>query len=255
MPDAHRSSRPTRDLEVVGRHSVKVDHSHRAAAAANSLVRVERPPYRARHALPDAVPADVTTASHALRRRRPASAELPDRDLALNRIVADGDVEVARRLQRLDRAWRVLHAVPIEDHDSDIDHVVIGPAGIFTIRIKNHPNAKVWVRGDTYKINGFNQPSIGESRHEAQHAAKLLSDQALFDVDVRAIIAVVGAQRGVTVSEQPHDAMVTVIAGRTVADHLAASPELLGARSIERIYEVARHLATWQPRIVMWQEF
>jgi hypothetical protein len=169
--------------------------------------------------------------------------------------VADGDVEVARRLERLNARWRVLHAIPIGEQDSDIDHVVIGPGGVFTINTKNHPNANVWVRGDTFKVNGFNQPYIRNSRHQARGAATLLSEQARFDVDVRAIIAVVGAQRGVTVSEQPHDAMVAVLAGRAVAEHLAGLPELLGPPSIERIYEVARHLATWQPTTVRWHDF
>ncbi|MBG6212216.1 hypothetical protein RCH23_000129 [Cryobacterium sp. CAN_C3] len=41
-------------------------------------------------------------------------------------------------LSKLGPEWTVLHAVPVGSGSSDIDHVVIGPAGVFTINTKNH---------------------------------------------------------------------------------------------------------------------
>jgi hypothetical protein len=43
---------------------------------------------------------------------------------------------VAKGLPKLDEAWRVLHSVPVGSRDSDIDHVVIGPGGVYTINAK-----------------------------------------------------------------------------------------------------------------------
>ncbi|MDP9431276.1 MAG: NERD domain-containing protein [Actinomycetota bacterium] len=43
------------------------------------------------------------------------------------RIGADGEKAVAARLAELGDRWRVLHAVPVGERGSDIDHVVIGP--------------------------------------------------------------------------------------------------------------------------------
>ena len=59
------------------------------------------------------------------------------------RIGADGEEAVAARLAKLGGHWRVLHAVPVGDRGSDIDHVVIGPAVVFTINSKHHPHASV----------------------------------------------------------------------------------------------------------------
>lgn len=62
------------------------------------------------------------------------------------RIGADGEEKVAARLAKLtkkDPRWRFLHAVPVGSRNSDIDHLVIGPAGVFTLNAKHHPNAKV----------------------------------------------------------------------------------------------------------------
>ncbi len=74
------------------------------------------------------------------------------------RLGADGEEAVAKRLAKLDHRWRVLHSVPVGSGDSDIDHVVVGPGGVFTVNAKNHPDASVWVSGETFMVNGRRVP-------------------------------------------------------------------------------------------------
>lgn len=156
-------------------------------------------------------------------------------------------------LSRLPSRWGVLHSVPLGD--SDIDHLMIGPGGVFTISAKHHPQAAVWVRGDMLKVDGVAQPYVYDSRHQAARAAKLLSVAARFDVEVRGIVAMLGASRGCTVIEQPLDGHVIVTAGPELVAYFDALPPVLGDPSITRIFAVARHLATWQPSTVRWQDF
>ena len=62
------------------------------------------------------------------------------------RIGADGEEKVAARLAKVarkDPRWRFLHAIPVGDRGSDIDHLVIGPGGIFTVNAKHHPGASI----------------------------------------------------------------------------------------------------------------
>lgn len=98
------------------------------------------------------------------------------------RIGADGEEAVAARLARLGPAWRVLHAVPVGRGDSDIGHVVIGPGGVFTVNAKHHPDANVWVGGNTFLVNGHRQPYVRNGRHEAQRASRLLTARTGFPV-------------------------------------------------------------------------
>jgi len=170
------------------------------------------------------------------------------------RIGADAEVEVGRRLTRLDARWRVLHAVPIGDRDSDIDHVVIGPAGVFTVNTKHHPDANIWVRGDTFKVNGQNQHYIRNSRHESDRARRLLRAKTGVDVGVNGLIVVMGASGGFVVKGQPADGRVAVVQRRRVTDHLNSLPAVLGPESVTLIYQAARHLSTWQPKTVRWSE-
>ncbi len=88
------------------------------------------------------------------------------------RLGADGEEAVAKRLRKLDDRWRTLHSVPVGAGESDIDHVVIGPGGVYTVNAKNHPNASIWVGGNTFMVtaNGFRTFGTAATRPSAPAA-------------------------------------------------------------------------------------
>jgi len=162
------------------------------------------------------------------------------------RIGADGEEAVAARLTRLGPEWRVLHAVPVGDRGSDIDHVVIGPAGVFTVNAKHHPQASVWVGGNTFMVNGHRQPYVRNSRHEAARASRLLTAACGFPVTVTGLIAVMGAHEGFTVKEQPPGGDVHVLTRREVDKWLRSQPsDLLNPEQVEAVHDAARRSTTW----------
>lgn len=163
------------------------------------------------------------------------------------RIGADGEEAVAAQLTRLGSSWRSLHAVEVGDRGSDIDHVVIGPGGVYTVNAKNHPNAKVWVGGDAVMVNGQRVPYVRNSRHESRRAARLLTEHAGFPVSVTGVIAVMGAHRGFVVSDQPRDGSVVVVQRKRISKYLLSRPASLSECEIASIYEVACRSTTWQP--------
>ena len=162
------------------------------------------------------------------------------------RIGADGEEAVAEQLAGLGVHWRVLHAVRVGDRGADIDHVVVGPGGVFTVNAKNHPKASVWVGGDVFLVNGQRHAYVRKSRFEAQRASRMLAEHVGFPVPVTGIIAVVGARRGFTVKAQPADGAVVVVPRRGIRRFLQSRPSRLGLREIDAIHEVARRSSTWQ---------
>ena len=58
---------------------------------------------------------------------------------------------------------------------SDIDHVLIGPAGVYTINTKHHANKDVWVAGRALRVSNHPQHHIPNAAFEARRAAKLLT--------------------------------------------------------------------------------
>lgn len=162
------------------------------------------------------------------------------------RLGADGEQLVAGQLAKLarkDPGWRFLHAIPVGENGADIDHLVVGPGGVFTLNAKNHPGAKIWVAGNTFMVNGRRQPYLRNSRFEAGRAGKLLTSAAGFEVQAVGVVVPVNAP-DLKVKTPPDGAHV-VNRMRLVA-WLRAWPAVLDERTITAIADAARRSTTWR---------
>lgn len=163
------------------------------------------------------------------------------------RMGADGEEKVATQLEtvaRKDPRWRFLHAIPVGDRGSDIDHLVIGPGGVFTVNAKNHPRAKIWVGGNTFMVNGNKVPYVRNARHEAQRASKLLTAACGFPVLVEGLIVTVNAQ-DVTIKTQPDSVSVTW--RNNLAKWFLRHGDIHTSETLDAIYQEARRSTTWRP--------
>ncbi len=162
------------------------------------------------------------------------------------RVGADGEESTGKQLADLPAGWHTLHSVPIGSLGSDIDHVVIGPGGVFTVNTKHHPNSSVWVAGETFLVNGERQSYVRNSRFEAKRSERLLSVMAGFSIPVTGVIAVVGAVKGFKVKEQPQGGTVHVVSRGRLARWLTDRSTRLDALEVECLYAFARKSTTWE---------
>jgi Nuclease-related domain len=101
-----------------------------------------------------------------------------------------------RQLTKLGRAgYRAMHASPIPDSEDQIDHLVVGPAGVFAIDSEDW-DKRLIVRTKSGKqlFHGpFSQKDrLEHARWEAQRASDLLSGEVGKQVAVRPAMAVYG---------------------------------------------------------------
>lgn len=101
-----------------------------------------------------------------------------------------GEIAVGHLLTCLGPDWTVLHAVPVGAKTADIDHVLIGPSGVFTINTKNHSGQSVWVAGHVMMVAGKKQRHLQNARYEATRTADLLGRHVRAAVPVTAVIVV-----------------------------------------------------------------
>lgn len=166
------------------------------------------------------------------------------------RIGADGEEAVGDQLGKLARKnprWHVLHAIPIGARGSDIDHLVVGPAGIVTINAKHHPNAKIWVGKDQLRVNGHVEPYIRNSRFEARRASRILSAAVGFKVAVDALVILFGVE-DITIKTEPGEkdgSTVHVKYRREAVRWLGKQPTRLTDDQVEAVFEQARRSTTW----------
>ena len=156
-----------------------------------------------------------------------------------------GEMTVGRILAGLGPEWLVLHAVPVGSGWSDIDHVLVGPAGVFTLNTKNHRGQTIWVAGQTLMVSGMKQRHLYNSAHEAARASKLLSAAVGTAVDVTGVVVLVEPQR-LTVKQKPRQ--VLVVTERQLLGCLQRRRIVLSEEQVQSIASAAVNARTWHTR-------
>ncbi|NUP36364.1 MAG: NERD domain-containing protein [Streptomyces sp.] len=153
-----------------------------------------------------------------------------------------GERRVGSELNRLGRhGWRVLHSIPLANK-VDIDHLLIGPGGVFSINTKCHDKRVVWVGDDSVKVDhGKPSPYARKSRVEAQRVGRVLERYCDFPVPVEPVLVFVGVAELKVVATQ---LSVRVYQERQVAA-LAPLSGVFTAGQVEQVYSVARHRQAW----------
>jgi hypothetical protein len=155
---------------------------------------------------------------------------------------AKGERIVDKRLAKLKRdGWQVLPSV-MKRSGADIDHLVIGPPGVFTINTKHHRDARIWVGEHTVKVNNAQKPYLPKSRHEARSAARVLTNAVGMQVQVTPVLAFVGAA---SISTRGSRGDVLIIRGEQAEQALRALPAVYSIQERTRIFTAARRAEIW----------
>ena len=163
------------------------------------------------------------------------------------RIGAAGEVKVAARLDGLRRhGWRVLHSIPL-GRGGDIDHLIIGPGGVFTVNTKHHQNARVNVGRSVVFVRGFQVTYIGKALREASRVRAALSSAVGRDVPVEPLVIIHGASVSSWLRRRPRGVKVLPSRAATwwlrIPGHRSGP---LGKADIEVLYNAARDSLTWR---------
>ena len=91
------------------------------------------------------------------------------------RIVADALGKCLRQ-----REWQLFHSAEIPNFGGDIDHIIVGPKGVFCVETKNYrikANQQITIEGDKILFNGRELPSsYGNPTKRTKKAAIALRD-------------------------------------------------------------------------------
>ena len=167
-------------------------------------------------------------------------------DERASRVGAGGEETVGSKLEKLTKdGWRVLHSVPVGTRGSDIDHVLVGPGGVYTINTKTHPGKRVWVSPSQVRIDGRPVPYLRNSRFEADRAKRMLTEACGFPVFVKPVLVFLTgtAIPNVTIKERPED--VVILDRMDIPRAFRRAPTRLSSVQVEQIFEVARRDTTW----------
>jgi hypothetical protein len=149
---------------------------------------------------------------------------------------AAGERRTARLLAQLERhGWVVLHDLAVPGSRANIDHLAIGPGGVFVIDSKQY-RGRLQLDSSGRLWHGRHPlaPALRVVSFEADQAAQILADQG---VTVVPIVAVHGAQ--VPWGKVVIDG-VPVVPARRLLSMLGALPAVLGPERVVGLADQAR---------------
>ncbi|HTW97176.1 MAG TPA: nuclease-related domain-containing protein [Acidimicrobiales bacterium] len=136
--------------------------------------------------------------------------------------------------------------IPVGRNGADIDHLLIGPGGFYTINTKNRRGKRVWVGERAVLVDGQRTAYLRSSRSEAERASKLLSAALGRPVPVRAVLVILTGSLvpNVTVKQQPAD--VLVLDRMDLPGVFRRAPLRMAAEEVEEVFALARRPETWR---------
>ncbi|WP_051973323.1 nuclease-related domain-containing protein [Cryobacterium sp. MLB-32] len=137
---------------------------------------------------------------------------------------AKAEMAVGMLLAELPAEWTTFHAIPAGAEGTEIDHLVVGPGGVFTIQTKRHRGKRVRVAGRTVVVDGERLPYIRKAELDAARVTTLLRERMLLRPSVRPVVAIVGAKR-ITMYQKP--AQVKVLDAEDLRPWLLTRPPVL----------------------------
>jgi hypothetical protein len=155
-----------------------------------------------------------------------------------------GEIKVGSVLTQLGPEWMVRHAVPIGAGTTDVDHLVVGPGGVFALNTKHSASSSVWVGDHVLKVNNQNTFYLTRSRGEAASAAERLSAKVGFDVPVTSILVFVDPYSIKDVRIEKRSWPV-VVASTSVVSAIVQATGTLSTDQLAQVRRAAEDPATW----------
>ena len=156
-----------------------------------------------------------------------------------------GELLVGDVLENLGTNWDVLHDLPLghsTQHGGVLDHLVIGPAGVYAVHVANYTDRDVVIDGDRLLLGGDERHDIAVAQAEAEAAARLLSAASGSAVRVRPLLVVVNPRR---LSVRAAASGVRVIPSYQLERFLSRAPRTLSGDEVARISDLADLASTW----------
>ncbi|ATB26596.1 nuclease-related domain-containing protein [Melittangium boletus] len=155
---------------------------------------------------------------------------------------AAGEEYVGGLLNTLrEKGWTAIHDLRRGSQGSNVDHLVIGPAGVFVIDTK-WVSGKVWVAGSRIRVNNFPQNYLEKLEEQVFYVhERLLAASGRPSLWVQGLLVFVEPQW--TVKEQPFP--FGVLSDEDLLPALTRMPRRFSADEVAELARAASRAATW----------
>jgi hypothetical protein len=145
----------------------------------------------------------------------------------------EGEVRTGQPLDGLPEAYVVLHDLRLPGTRANIDHVVIGPTGVFTVETKNYSSDVTIRRGTVRRAGRCMDPVLAQANGQAAAVRRVLG------CEVRAVVCIQGAGVAVGWFSKPVVGGVRFCSGPRLREVLTRLPDVLPGKEVGRLSQAA----------------
>ncbi len=143
-------------------------------------------------------------------------------------------------LENLGHRWDVLHDLPLGE--GSLEHLLIGPAGVFTVHTANCDGVDVVIDDDALLVVGEARGDIPIARAVAREVAEILSVAAGREITVKPLLVIVNPRRLIVRADSGD---VGIIGSAHLHRELCAAPPTLNGDEVAHISDIADLDETW----------
>ena len=156
---------------------------------------------------------------------------------------AQAEMIVGDVLARLPEGYSVYHSLPIRNTAFWIDHLVVGPGGIFSLNAKTHWDRDLDGSLRSIPVDNHAMPYLRDVRFESAQVTTLLAGAMPVDAVIHPVIVLVNPRK-ILLARQP--VSVTVIDARRLRRWLVAHAPVLSAGEQAALTEVIDDPMVWR---------
>lgn len=153
---------------------------------------------------------------------------------------ARGEVAAVDVLSQLGPSWMVRTCKTAECNG--VEHIVVGPPGIFCMVVRHHSGGAVWIDGGVLLADGERMTHLRDAEFSAVRLTQQLSDSVGTRVNVTPCLIVVDP-RSVTVAKPPR--RVAVMTLRNIRTWLKEMPVVLSSDDVEALHAAVAAQPDW----------
>ena len=158
---------------------------------------------------------------------------------------AQAEMIVGDILDRLPGNYSVYHSLPIPNTAFAVDHLVVGPGGVFSVNAKNHWDRDLAGSPRSLPIGGYPMPYLRDVAFESAQITTLLATELPPLTAVRPVIALVNPHK-IRLARKPDS--VTVIDSPRLRRWIAGQPRTITPEQQLAIVALVDDPATWSTK-------
>jgi hypothetical protein len=147
----------------------------------------------------------------------------------------EGEEITAKVLESLGNDYKVLHSIPLEFNKKDLDHIIVGPTGVFLVNSKNYRSKSLLIDNEYIIYNKKRYTDPIDIRRDSDLVEKL------FNIKVNPILCLINNNNLKIKSSN----ITKVLHVNKILDYIEKKEKIYSNEQVIKIYNEMSNIKKW----------